>query len=334
MAWHPRENRFSTKPSLNEVNIQAIPLLAPQGWKLYEINQYPLVGTVPKNYLAYGDPLSQSALGYFAKKGRLKDGARECVTEEIISKIGKMLPLRMARSKLARISKYDVRFLSRNFVVYDKHELIHGIELAAKFFETEPDEVASVFNRDNEKDLYTVNNILIILKHLYSKDFETLRDGFFRMLAFDAFIGAPDRHGMNWGVLAPLHHNSKPVRFSPIFDTARGLFREHSDSDLIAKSNQQGREQFLKNYANRSKPIISTGANQQDNHFELVKWIYTKYPDLCHNTIRKVFNSVDIPAIEQMLQRRFRRIITQTRIGFIRDLLEIRIERLRQEDHA
>ena len=46
----------------------------------------------PEELLAYGDPRSPGTLGYIAKKGRLKADARECVTEEIISKIGAMLP--------------------------------------------------------------------------------------------------------------------------------------------------------------------------------------------------------------------------------------------------
>ena len=166
MARRPRKDRFTTTPSRVEVNVRAIPLLPPNGWRLYTLEELPLVGAVPKNYLAYGDPRSPETLGYVAKKGRMKADARECVTEEIISKIGAMLPVEMARSKLVRISKHDVRFLSQNFVVH---------------------------------------------------------------------IGAPDRHGMNWGVLAPLV-NSAPVRFSPIYDTARGLFREYSDADLIKKS--------------------------------------------------------------------------------------------------
>ena len=153
------------------------------------------------------------------------------------------------------------------------------------------------------------------------------------MLAFDAFIGAPDRHGMNWGVLAPLV-NSRPVRFSPIYDTARGLFCEYSDADMIKKAKQQGRECFLENYANRSRSIFSTGKAQPDDHFSLVKWISIEYPNTCRNTMCRVFNAVDLQSIKRMLQRRVRRIITQDRIGFIQDLLALRIKRLRQEVRA
>ena len=337
MARRPRKDRFTTTPSRMEVNVRAIPLLPPNGWRLCTLEELPLVGAVPKNYLVYGDPRSPETLGYIAKKGRMKADARECVTEEIISKIGAMLPVEMARSKLVRISKHDVRFLSQNFVVHGQYELLHGIELVARYFQTNPSEVESAFelrDRKREQSFYTVENILTILKSLYPNDFLVLQEGFFKMLAFDAFIGAPDRHGMNWGVLAPLDVNSGPIRFSPIFDTARGLFRECSDADLIKHAKQQGREYFLEKYANRSRPIFGTGQAQTDNHFSLVKWVSINHPDTYGNTMCRVFKAVNLPSIERMLQRRFRRIITQDRIEFIRDLLALRIKRLRQEVQA
>jgi len=92
------------------------------------------------------------------------------------------------------------------------------------------------------------------------------------MLAFDAFIGAPDRHTMNWGVLESFDLGD--VHFAPIFDTARGLFREHSDKHLLEKEQSQGKEKFLEKYANKSQPVVSTGHHEkQTNHFELIKWI-------------------------------------------------------------
>lgn len=334
MARRSRKNRSTTTPSKIEVNIRAIPYLTPTGWKLHDLKKLSIGGTAPKDYLAYGDPLSPTTLGYIAKKGRFKAAARECVTEEIISKIGAILPIKVARSKLARISKQDVRFLSQNFVVWGKFELLHGIELVAQYFESNLSEVESAFelsDRKREHEFYTVPNILLIIESLYPSDQQTLKESFFKMLAYDAFVGAHDRHAMNWGVLGPLERNLEPIRFSPIFDTARGLFWDFSDEDMASQVKHQGRSGFLSRYADKSRPIISSGRGEEDNHFSLINWISTEYPDTHRKTICSVFNAVRMPEIELMLQRHFRRIVTQDRIGFIMDLLAYRIDRLQQE---
>ena len=336
MARLPHKRRYTATPSRIEVNVRAIRPLQPDGWKLWSLEEFPIVGTVPKNYLSYGNPQKPSTRGYIAKKGRTEDDARECITEEIISKIGEMLPLVMARSKLARLSKKDVRFLSQNFVVRGQYELLHGIELVARYFETNPREVETAFNltdKKAEKTLYSIDNILIIMAALFPKEVVSLRDGFFKMLAFDAFIGAPDRHAMNWGVLVSLTTKPVPARFAPIFDTARGLFREYSDADLLLSDNRQGRKQFLTNYAEKSCPILSTGeaTQKKQTHFALVKSIVSNADDKDREAMRTVFNAVDLCSIEHMLQRNFRRVITQYRIEFIRDLLLLRIQRIRKE---
>lgn len=345
MAWR-RKDRFTTTPSRVEVNVRAIPLLKPGGWRLLSVNEVPLVGTVPKDYLAYGAPrrsggsrrrngLSLGNCGFIAKKGRFRADARECVTEEIISKIGAMLPVRMARSRLVRVATNDVRFLSRDFVRVELEALRHGIELVAEYFDSTPEEVAATFrlaDRGEEREFYTVGNVLTILEALYGEDSGPLAVDFVRMLAFDAFIGAPDRHGMNWGVLEPLDPGRTPVQFAPIFDTARGLFVNHSDAHLAQREEHLG-PQFVERYARRSRPILSVGGAASQNHFGLVAGIAREHPDL-FPAMQAVFNAVSVPNIERMLQRRFRRIITQQRLRLIVDLLEFRIRRLREENRS
>ena len=333
MSWRRRE-RTTTNPSRIEVNTRAIPRLPPDGWKLHSLTEkipISLVGAVPKDYLSYGAPRSSTAVGYIAKKGRLKAAARECVTEEIISKIGAMLPVKMARSKLVRLSKYDVRFLSRNFVTPGRQQLLHGIELVARYFAVEPSEVEATFDlqkKSAEHEFYTVENMLTILESLYPDTAQSLEEGFAKMLAFDAFIGAPDRHAMNWGVLISSEENSSPVRFTPLFDTARGLFREVSDDDLRKKIALQGEERFIENYANRSYPIFGVGDGRRRNHFALIAWIMEHHAGRLGRPIRQLLRAVHLPAIERLLQRRFRRIITPLRIGCIMKLLAFRIKHL------
>jgi hypothetical protein len=121
MVW-ARSRRVTVSPSKVEVDVRGIPLMPPSGWRLYTLEEWPLIGAAPKGYLAFGDPERPDCPAYIAKKGRLAEGGnRECVTEEIMSKIGSMLPVRMAESKLVRLqpSKHDapeVRLLSRNFL--------------------------------------------------------------------------------------------------------------------------------------------------------------------------------------------------------------------------
>ena len=205
-----------------------------------------------------------------------------------------------------------------------------------KYFESNPVEVITAFDlkdKEAEHRFYTITNILMILESLFPSEIEDIRTGFFKMIAFDAFIGAPDRHAMNWGVLSPLKSETEPVRYAPIFDTARGLFRECSDIDLQRKEWKQGRSQFLERYAERSRPIFGTERSEPENHFSLVNWIADNCGPQARDAMCTVLDGVDVSEIEIMLQRKFRRIITQMRIGFVTDLLSLRIERLRKEVH-
>lgn len=138
----------------------------------------------------------------------------------------------MSSSKLGRLSKTDVRFLSRNFVMRERHEVLHGIELVARYFEVNPHEFEAAFNLQNsqgERHLYTIDNVLIVLESLFPESFASLKEGFFRMLAFDAFIGAPDRHAMNWrfsrSVYAPFSNIDLAERDSmgPSSDRSEGI---------------------------------------------------------------------------------------------------------------
>ncbi len=332
VAWR-KKDRLTARPSRVEVDLRAIPLLRPGGWKLLSLDEITLVGAVEKNYLRFGDPESS---GFIAKKGRLKGVAsyRECVTEEIISKIGAHLPLRMARSRLVRISATDVRFMSRNFVV-DRQllELRHGIELVAEYLGADKQEVEFVFGlRDKgaEHEFYSIDTILAVLTWKCGEHLNAVLKGFARMIAFDAFIGAPDRHAMNWGLLLPIGRSLDAPQFAPVFDTARGMFREQSDDELARRSKTAGPEKFIEKYAEGSRPVFGTGKPGNGNHFELIEWALVTHPEQLGVHIQRFFRAVSVPALERMLKKRFRRIVTPLRIKFIVDLLSFRVQRIRE----
>lgn len=331
MAWR-RRDRLTTTKSRVEVNVRAIPQLS--GCRILSLAELPLVGAAEKNYVRFGEPETS---GYIAKKGRFSGTAahRECVTEEMISKIGALLPLRMAKSRLVRIGQNDVRFMSRNFIDRATQELRHGVEIVAEYLDAETVEVERVFDLADptaEHNFYTIDLLLAVLGWKCRNDVDNVLKGFARMIAFDALIGAPDRHAMNWGLLVPIKPSgsSQPI-FAPIFDTARGLFREHSDDDLRRRSGSMGRAAFIKGYAERSRPVFGTGrAGNRENHFELVEWTLENHPLQLGQHMQRFYRTISMRSIERMLRKRFRRIVTPYRIDFVVDLLRYRLDRIQQ----
>jgi len=362
VSWR-RKDRLTTTPSRVDVNVRAIPVLKSGGWKLLSAEDAALIGAVPKDYLVYGLPRSRGSRrteaaerrrtdgpvlagiskSYVAKRGRYQLSALECTTEEIISKIGAMLPVDVATSKLVRLRRadpfgprYEVRFLSRDFVDPARFVLRHGMELVADYFDTVPDDVVRTFrfgDKREERRFYTVGNMLTILRSLYGKDAEVRRRlevGFAKMLAFDAVVGAPDRHLMNWGLLLPRKPEHDSVRFAPLFDTARGLFTNIADEHLARHSAKWGRQGYIERYARKSRPVLGDDRGRRVNHFGLVARIAREHRELLP-PMREVSDGTSVEAMERMLQRRFRRIITPFRLHFIADLLTTRVDKLQEE---
>jgi hypothetical protein len=337
MAW-ARWQRCTGNPTRHEVNLKAIPILPAGEWRLYGPEDMPLIGAAPKSYLAYGDFNRPDCQAYFAKKGTRPLGAyRDCVTEEIISKVGQALPLRMARSRLVRLpvpfgAPPDVRFMSRNFVRRGEQLLLHGLEVVAEYLNTKPDEVHRVFNLDDsesEHRFYTVHHLVAVLRWFCREDDKersSVLDGFARMLAFDALVGAPDRHAMNWGLLVPLSGNTRPVKFAPLFDTARGMFREMTDARLKQIERNGEREDFIRNYARKSRPVFGIGeaGPERCNHFQLVQCALNDFPGELGDSIGRFIRGVRMPELETLVRRKFRRIISPTRVSFILGLLRHR----------
>jgi hypothetical protein len=234
-----------------------------------------------------------------------------------------------------------VRFLSRNFVRRGEEELVHGIEIMGEYFNAKPEEIADAFNlRDKraEQSFYTMPNMVEVLKFFCREErvegeLAGILDGFARMLAFDALIGAPDRHALNWGVLQSRVDLGRARRFAPLFDTARGLFREHTDEKLreIARAGRQ--DIVVRDYADKSRPVFGVSSAQPGeprcNHFELIGYAMKTFPVELGRTMARFVNAVHLPAIETMIRRKFRRIVTPLRVSFIVSLLRHRHERLK-----
>ena len=295
-------------------------------------------GAVPKQVLIFG-PRERPQLEFIAKKPR--KWAREGVTEAMLSTIGKTLPLSMANFRLVRLptaqSEPDIRFMSEVFLKTGE-SLIHGVEIAGRFFEARPDEINRVFHlEDNrrEREFYTVDLVLEMLKALGRDDAErkSLISGFGRMVAFDAFVGVQDRHAENWGVVECSLNPSQPMKLSPIYDTARGLFVSHGEDKLEEIDQSGDRQEQIQRYAEKSKPIFGCkcdGDVRTINHFRLIEHMVTELGPYFGRPVRQLVGAIDLRRIEKQLQIKYARIVTRRRMEFIALLLRYRHHRLRE----
>lgn len=161
---------------------------------------------------------------------------------------------------------------------------------------------------------------------------------FVQLLLFDAIVGNNDRHFYNWAVITNNIKSDWIPVFSPIYDTARGLFWNENEEILTKKFfYQNGRkigqinEQKLEAYIKKSRP--KTGwegwkGKKQENHFELLKLVYKDYPQYW-NTCNELLKNISLNTVIELLDNEFKLFFTKNRYKLIVRCLEMRFERLR-----
>ncbi|MCM2334358.1 MAG: HipA domain-containing protein, partial [Anaeromyxobacteraceae bacterium] len=280
-----------------------------------------------------------SSVAYIAKQPG-KYGYRECVTEQMISRIGQMLPLRLAQSKLVRLTDDpaapDVRFLSRSFLVRNKTSLKHGVELVADYVGTTQLELQEVFNLGDkaaESKFYTLETVMCVLEWWgrTAEDKRALVEAFGRMLAFDAIIGAPDRHAENWGVIEHPNQPDAPRRLAPIYDTARGLFVDHRENKFLFAEARGDRDGYIARYAEKSRPVFGCADEPKKvNHFDLIRYGLRRFGRPLWGPVSQMVSAYRTDAVETMLQKEFGRLISPLRMMYVTRLLKYRVARLQR----
>ncbi len=322
-----------------DVNVRRIPELPFGSFKLLPaVGKYALGGAAPKDYLVFGREQAPSS-AYIAKAARLTGGRPcECVTEHLIARLGSLLPLRVIQARLVRLrrtrsGRSEVRFLSRDFLRHPADRLVHGVELMAQWLDVSKDEVVAAFSRREELQLYRCDYVLDALRCAAEFDeYPRLARAFGRMLGYDALIGANDRHPMNWGVIRDVTMHA-PLRFAPVFDTARGLFWQHPDDHLRSVEERGDVEQHVEAYAEGSHALIGRPGDDDSsklNHFDLVEGILLSRPEHLTDGMLEVVDRFSPVEAEQLLRREFSCILTPRRLRFIVRLLHYRHGRLRR----
>ena len=243
-----------------------------------------------------------------------------------------MLPLRVAEGRLARLrvprgQPDDVRYMSRYFLRPHEQSLIHGVELVAQAFGVEKSEVArAAESKAHESEFYTVAMIDDVLATVSESTalHERLRAGFIRMMAFDALIGANDRHAENWGTVEDVR-SSRLIGFAPIYDTARGLLLRISDTALASWYASDPAKEIAR-YANRSVSLIGTGAHARPNHFQVFEQMVgdPRFRGIASHLI----HAFSLHSVDQILRNEFSSLVSRIRLRAIRDLLRYRHARL------
>ncbi len=295
----------------------------------YKVLGRTIAGDAPKDFIrAYTYGIGKRANprkwpAYIAKVGH-KWYPNESITEHLLTRIGQLLGLKMAESSLVS-AHGQIRFLSRYFLKH-KQRLVHGGEIFASYLEDKAF-VEEVEQAGATQDFFTLQFIKEAIQAQFPNQARSILVAYIRMLAFDAIVGNNDRHHYNWGVVVHTHAVHEPY-FAPIYDSARALFWNSSESQLQAVKqdpNPKRLPAFLERYVQNSRPKTGWDSANNLNHFSLIQKIHHAYPDL-----RSVLASFCRPnllqQVQETLDNEFSLLISPLRREMILNCLKWRLD--------
>jgi hypothetical protein len=235
-------------------------------------------GDAPKEFIqAYfykkGEIRANEWRYYIAKVGH-KHYPIESITEHLLTELGFIFDMDMAKSELAFIlysSKTQLRYLSQYFLNLHTEQLINGADIYAAYL-GDDDIIKEIEAAKKEGDMITVKEAKLAINYLFPNNPEIFI-AYIRLLLFGALVGNNDRHFYNWGCIKSL--SSDDIHFSPIYDTARRLLWNISDSEILKWYNDPLlKKEKLAKYTRNSTPKVGWDGKQKVNHFELVNLNY------------------------------------------------------------
>ncbi len=283
-----------------------------------------MAGDAPKDFLRVYDfgrgrkAHPESWPAYIAKVGQ-KYYPNESVTEHLLTRIGQLMNLKMASSRLMWV-RGQLRFLSEYFLREDE-SLVHGAEIFAGYL-ADKEFVQRVEEEDMERDIFTFQVVEEAIRSRFPDQCEAIMPDFIRLLGFDAVVGNNDRHFFNWGVITQVS-GKRPPRFSPIYDTARAFYW-NKDEEGLAKAEIQ-LEQSLSKYVRECYPKTGWDGLKSPNHFEMIQTIVEKRPQF--RAVLSSLNTPDLPdRVEVLLAGEFKELFSSRRQKFIVSCLRRRLE--------
>jgi hypothetical protein len=300
-------------PRLRECSVETVDFLS-------------TTGDAPKDFITDSEyrpghrTRQQRSESYIAKVGS-KFYPNESITEQLITEIGKIYRLKIADSKL-RLVGPQVRFMSKYFLNRKIEQLTHGAEIYE--YSLGKENYAQLAENKTESDFFTFEMTREALLHLFPENAEKIIKGYVEMLTFDALIGHNDRHPYNWGVIVPIEKSRAP-KFSPVYDTARALFWNISESRVRQMlTDEQQLEKYVKNC------LAPIGCDKEPNidFFRLIGLVWESF-EIYRNNIEKflLHNPLDLTC--EMVDKKFGTLFSKERSELIKRCLRLRQSKLR-----
>ena len=300
-------------------------VIAPLRKSYYYVKDQPVGGDAPKDFIRVYEPgegrrnSPRDWPAHIAKVGH-KWYPAESITEQLMTVIGETLGIRMAQSQLA-LGEGQIRFLSRYFLGKDE-SLDHGAQIVAGYLADEPF-VKAIEAQGIERDIITFQDLCDAIRTRFPSNYREILPDFVRMIGFDALVGNQDRHLYNWGVISDTR-GVRPPRFSPIYDTARGLFWNESEVGLARFGRS---ETALDKYIRTASPLIGWDLRSGEipNHFGLIRTVIT-----CDAYYGPVLEPMGGPkalaSIGKQIDEKFSRLLSEPRRHLIKECLRRRFE--------
>lgn len=252
---------------------------------------------------------------YIAKTGH-KWYPIESVTELLLNKLGVVFGLGMAESRLA-IMRGQLRFLSRYFLNPSREELVHGADILAGYFNETSQFVEDVDKEKLTREFFTLQVIEDAVSSMFLYEKEDILKELAKLVIYDALVGNNDRHFFNWGVIRSVDNSFRP-RFSPVYDTARGLFWNYSEEKLrdVVEVNKTV-DTHLKKYCKNSRPKIGWEGEKNLNHFQLFEKIYKNEFYITQSEIKELLLPSVLDKMLNVIQTEFAPLMSKNRIYLI-----------------
>lgn len=315
-------HKTGTNPTQGEIK--------PMRKKYYTVLTESVGGDAPKDvirFYQYGkgkiaNPKSWTK--YIAKIGH-KWYPNESITEHFFTSIGKSFGIEIANSQLVQAEGY-IRFLSEHFHS-EEQSLVHGANILSRYLsEKDTKWIDDLDNQRLLKGEINIKDVIIALQDVFPDN--SILDGFVDMLLFDCLTGNNDRHYYNWGVVTHIKSKHQPY-YSPIYDTARGLFWNNNDTFILSLHNDSEdiQNKRIAKYVKNSVPKISIPNNDKCNHFQLIEYLkQNKYIKQKH-----IARWSDASSLEQtlsILNKDFVKLFTPERRLIIEKILNLRFQTL------